>query len=175
MPNVILLAKNIFVWLDQLSKEYQTSIHRLDHIPDQELAKFSSWGINGLWLIGLWQRSSASQKIKQICGNLDAVPSAYSLFDYTIADSLGGEEAYQDLSRRAAKYNIRLAADMVPNHMGVYSNWVIEHPDWFLSVDKSPFPGYSFQGADLSDDQRVGIFLKIIIMTKPMLLLYSKE
>jgi glycosidase len=160
MPNVILLAKNIFVWLDQLSKEYQTSIHQLDHIPDQELAKFSSWGITGLWLIGLWQRSSASQRIKQICGNLDAVPSAYSLFDYTIADSLGGEEAYQDLSRRAARYNIRLAADMVPNHMGVYSKWIIEHPDWFLSVDKPPFPGYSFQGADLSEDQRVGIFIE---------------
>jgi len=160
MPNVILLAKNIFVWLDQLSKEYRTSIHQLDHIPDQELAKFSSRGITGLWLIGLWQRSSASQRIKQICGNLDAVPSAYSLFDYSIAETLGGEEAYQDLSRRAAQYNIRLAADMVPNHMGIYSKWVIEHPEWFLSVDKPPFPGYSFQGADLSEDHRVGIFIE---------------
>ncbi len=65
MPNVILLAKNIFVWLDQLSKEYQTSIYQLCHIPDQELAKLSNWGITGLWLIGLWQRSSASQKIKK--------------------------------------------------------------------------------------------------------------
>jgi glycosidase len=160
MPNVILLAKNIFVWLDQLSKEYQRSIYQLNHIPDQELARLSSWGITGLWLIGLWERSSASQKIKQICGNPDAVPSAYSLFDYSIAGSLGGDAAYQDLSHRAARYNIRLAADMVPNHMGIYSNWVIEHPDWFLSVDKPPFPGYSFQGADLSEDQRVGIFLE---------------
>ncbi|HDD61119.1 MAG TPA: alpha-amylase [Chloroflexi bacterium] len=160
MPNVILLAKNIFVWLDQLSKEYQTSIYQLCHIPDQELEKLSSWGITGLWLIGLWQRSSASQKIKQICGNLDAVPSAYSLYDYSISDSLGGEEAYQDLSNRAARFNIRLAADMVPNHMGIYSNWVIEHPDWFLSVNKPPFPGYSFNGPDLSEDQRVGIFLE---------------
>lgn len=160
MPNVILLAKNIFVWLDQLSKEYQTSIYQLCHIPDQELAKLSSWGITSLWLIGLWERSSASQKIKQICGNLDAVPSAYSLYDYSIANSLGGEEAYQDLSNRAARFNIRLAADMVPNHMGIYSKWVIEHPDWFLSVNKPPFPGYTFNGTDLSEDQRVGIFLE---------------
>ena len=160
MPSVILLAKNTFVWLDQLSKEYQRSIHQLNHIPDEELAKLSSWGITGLWLIGLWQRSSASQKIKQICGNLDAVPSAYSLYDYAIADSLGGDAAYQDLSNRAARYNIRLAADMVPNHMGVYSKWIIEHPDWFLSVDKPPFPGYSFQGEDLSEDDRVGIYIE---------------
>ncbi len=160
MPNVILLAKNIYVWLDQLSKEYQASIFHLDHIPDQELEKISDWGITGLWLIGLWQRSSASQKIKQICGNLDAVPSAYSLFDYSIADSLGGEEAYQNLSHRAAQYNIRLAADMVPNHMGIYSKWIIEHPDWFLSVDKPPFPGYSFNGTDLSDNKKIGIYLE---------------
>lgn len=160
MPNVILLAKNIFVWLDQLSKEYQNSIHQLNHIPDQELARLSNWGVTGLWLIGLWERSSASQKIKQICGNLDAVPSAYSLFDYSIAESLGGETAYQDLSHRAAHFNIRLAADMVPNHMGIYSKWVIEHPNWFLSVDNPPYPGYSFQGTDLSEDQRVGIYLE---------------
>jgi glycosidase len=160
MPNVILLAKNVFVWLDQLSREYQTSIYQLDHIPDQELEKLSSWGITGLWLIGLWQRSSASQKIKQICGNHDAVPSAYSLYDYSIADSLGGDEAYQDLSQRAARYNIRLAADMVPNHMGIYSKWIIEHPEWFLSVDQSPYPGYSFQGPNLSEDDRVGIYIE---------------
>ena len=160
MPKVILIAKNVFVWLDQLSKEYQMPIHKLDQIPDQELARLSSWGITGLWLIGLWQRSSASQKIKQIRGNLDAVPSAYSLYDYAIADALGGDSAYQDLSRRAGRYNIRLAADMVPNHMGIYSKWVVEHPDWFLSVDSSPYPGYSFQGPDLSEDDRVGIFLE---------------
>ncbi len=88
------------------------------------------------------------------------MPSAYSLYDYSIADSLGGEEAFQDLNDRAARFNIRLAADMVPNHMGIYSKWIIEHPDWFLSMNKPPFPGYSFNGPDLSEDQRVGIFLE---------------
>ncbi len=49
---------------------------------------------------------------------------------------------------------------MVPNHMGIDSNWVIEHPDWFLSLDYSPFPSYSFNGPDLSPDGRAGIFLE---------------
>jgi hypothetical protein len=49
---------------------------------------------------------------------------------------------------------------MVPNHVGIYSRWVIEHPDWFVSLDQSPFPSYSFQGPDLSDDERVGIYLE---------------
>ena len=53
MPNVILLAKNTFVWMDQLSKTYRREIHRLDQIPDQELEILSQWGITGLWLIGI--------------------------------------------------------------------------------------------------------------------------
>ena len=48
-------------------------------------------GLNSLWLIGVWERSRASKTIKQLCGNPDAVASAYSLFDYKIAEDLGGE------------------------------------------------------------------------------------
>jgi len=160
MPRVILLAKNVFVWMDQLSIKYSRSIHSLDQIPDQELEQLSHWGITSLWLIGIWQRSQASQTIKQLCGNVDAVPSAYSLFDYTIADALGGESAFENLSARAQTYNIRLAADMVPNHMGITSNWIFEHPDRFLSLSQTPFPSYSFNGPDLSNDSRVGIYLE---------------
>ena len=49
---------------------------------------------------------------------------------------------------------------MVPNHVGIYSKWVVEHPDWFVSLDYSPFPTYSFQGENLSEDNRVGIYLE---------------
>ncbi len=52
---------------------------------------------------------------------------------------------------------MRLASDMVPNHMGIDSDWVIEHPDWFLYRWESPFPVYSFNGPDLSNDSRVEI------------------
>ncbi len=160
MPEVVLMAKNTYVWLDQLSKTYQRRLHRLDHIPDEELDTLARWGVSGLWLIGLWERSRASQQIKQLCGNPDAVASAYSLFDYRIADDLGGEDAYQDLRGRAWRHGIRLASDMVPNHMGIDSQWVIEHPDWFLSLDQPPFPSYRFSGPDLSRDGRVGIFIE---------------
>jgi len=160
MPRVILVAKNIYVWLDQLSRNYQREIYRLDHIPEDEFAKLANWGITGLWLIGLWERSPASQQIKQLCGNPDAVPSAYSLYDYTIADTLGGEEGYQELLKLSSRHGIRLAADMVPNHMGIYSNWILQHPDRFISLDRSPYPGYSFSGPDLSPDPEISIFLE---------------
>jgi hypothetical protein len=157
MPNVVLIAKSTYVWLEQLSKKYGRHIHRLDHIPDEELRLLASRGITGLWLIGLWERSIASRTIKRLRGHGDAVASAYSLKEYDIAEDLGGAAAYATLRDRAAAVGIRLASDMVPNHMGIDSPWVIEHPDWFIYRWESPFPVYSFTGPDLSPDSRVEI------------------
>ena len=160
MPRLVLIAKNTYVWLDQLSREYQRSITRLDQIPDEELQKLARWGFTGLWLIGLWERSRASATIKQIMGNPEAIASAYSLYDYFIADDLGGEEAYQRLREKAWRCGIRLASDMVPNHMAIDSSWVADHPDWFIQLNYSPYPGYSFSGPDLTRDSRVSILLE---------------
>ncbi len=155
MPRVVLLAKNTYVWLAQLSKKYQRSITRLDEIPDEELDQLARWNFTGLWLIGLWERSTASQKIKQWTGNPEAVPSAYSLYDYEIAWDLGGEGAFQNLSHRAWQRGIRLAGDMVPNHMGIYSKWIVEHPEYFIQSEYCPFPNYSFTGGNLSENSSV--------------------
>jgi glycosidase len=160
MPRVVLIAKSTYVWLDQLSRTYGRDIRTLDGIPDEELESLAHWGVTGLWLIGLWERSEASERIKRMRGNADAVASAYSLDDYVIAEDLGGEAAYAVLRDRASAHGIRLASDMVPNHMGIDSRWVIEHPEWFLSVPEPPYPVYSFTGADLSPDPQVGIVLE---------------
>lgn len=152
MPRVVLLAKNVYVWLDQLSKKYGRSITKLNEIPDEELDILANWNFTGLWLIGLWERSRASQKIKQIMGNPDAVPSAYSLYDYVIANDLGGEDAFQNLNERCKRRGIRLASDMVPNHMGIFSKWIIEKPHYFIQSAYPPFPNYTFTRHDLSDD-----------------------
>ncbi|MGD8518487.1 MAG: alpha-amylase family glycosyl hydrolase, partial [Anaerolineae bacterium] len=81
-------------------------------------------------------------------------------YDYQIAADLGGTKAYESLRDRAWQRGIRLASDMVPNHVGIYSRWVVEHPDWFISLPYSPFPSYSFTGPDLSEDERVGIYIE---------------
>ena len=160
MPRVVLMAKSTYVWLDELSRRFGRDIRTLDAIPDEELDRLAGWGVTGLWLIGLWQRSQASADIKHRRGNPDAVASAYSLDDYRIADDLGGEAACVALRERAAARGIRLASDMVPNHMGIDSTWVLEHPERFLAVPESPFPSYSFGGPDLSPDPGVEILLE---------------
>ncbi|MDY0109513.1 MAG: alpha-amylase family glycosyl hydrolase [Candidatus Krumholzibacteria bacterium] len=160
MSNVVLIAKSAYVWLDQLSRRYGRDLRTLADIPDAELDRLARWGFTGLWLIGLWQRSAASRKIKQYAGNPEALASAYSLDDYRIADDLGGEEAFNDLRERAWQRGIRLGSDMVPNHMGIDSRWVIQHPQWFLQTSRPPYPAYRFDGGDLCDHPDVEIRLE---------------
>ncbi|MFL5684923.1 MAG: alpha-amylase family glycosyl hydrolase [Chloroflexota bacterium] len=160
MPRVVLIAKSTYVWLDQLSRQFGRDIRTLDAVPDEALDTLASWGVTGLWLIGLWERSVASERIKRMRGNPDAVASAYSLDDYRIAHDLGGEAAYGNLRDRAWTRGIRLASDMVPNHMGIDSRWVIDHPEWFLSLPHPPYPSYSFTGPDLAPDEPAGIVLE---------------
>ncbi len=160
MPRVVLMAKTVLVWLYQLSKKYGREISRLDQIPDEELDLLRDQGFTGLWLIGLWERSQASKKIKQICGNPEAAASAYSLEDYEIAQNLGGWDALNNLRTRLWQRGIRLASDMVPNHTGMDSKWVVEKPELFMQRRDNPFPHYTFNGPNLSHDSRVAIYLE---------------
>ncbi len=160
MPRVVLMAKNTYVWLYQLSIQYQREIRTLDQIPDEELDRLALAGFSGLWLIGLWERSTASETIKKLCGNPEAVASAYSISEYRIASDLGGENALQNLKSRAWQRGIRLASDMVPNHMGIDSAWTTYQPDDFIGMDHPPFPAYTFSGPNLSRDPGFGIYLE---------------
>ncbi|MBV5329419.1 MAG: alpha-amylase [Chlorobium sp.] len=160
MPEVVMLAKSTYVWLDQLSKIYHRHIARLQDIPDRELDLLSERGFTALWLIGLWQRSEASETIKRIQGNPEAKASAYALEQYNISRDIGGYEGYLDLRNRAMQRGIRLASDMVPNHTGIDSELVRNNPDWFLSASSAPYVNYSYNGPNLSSDARYGIFLE---------------
>ncbi|MCF7807515.1 MAG: hypothetical protein K9M49_05365 [Candidatus Marinimicrobia bacterium] len=160
MPRVVMIARNSLVWLDQLSKKYKQEIKTLDAIPDAELDLLKDQGFTVLWLIGLWNRSSISKQIKHWCGNPDAESSAYSLKEYKIDPILGGEAALENLRKRAWERGIRLASDMVPNHTGLDANWLKDHPDWYISADHPPFPSYTFDGGDLSEDPELSIHLE---------------
>jgi glycosidase len=159
MPKTVLMAKCTLVWLFQLSQKYGREINRLDQIPDEELDELARRGFTGLWLIGLWERSNASKTIKQWTGNPEAAASAYSLYDYDIAGELGGWDALCRLRDRCIVRGIRLGSDMVPNHTGIDSRWMVEHPDRFLQLPYPPYPTYNYNCGNLSgrDDITVQI------------------
>ncbi|MDR3276402.1 MAG: alpha-amylase [Treponema sp.] len=157
MPRTVLMAKSTLVWLYQLSQKYGRPIEHLDHIPDEELDELACRGFTGLWLIGLWERSNASRTIKQWKGNPEAAASAYSLYDYDIAGELGGWGALGNLRERCQRRGIRLGSDMVPNHTGLDSRWIMEHPDRFLQLDWPPYPQYQYNSDNLSSNPDIVI------------------
>jgi hypothetical protein len=160
MSEVVLGAKHTFVWLDQLSRARGRPIERLDEVPDEALAELAKRGLNGLWLVGVWERSPASRRIKRLTGDDEAQASAYSIFDYRVAEELGGDAALADLQERALAQGVRLGVDVVPNHFGLDSRWLRDHPERFLAVEHCPFPGYTFAGPDLSADPDIGVYLE---------------
>ncbi|MDR3161732.1 MAG: alpha-amylase [Spirochaetaceae bacterium] len=160
MPRTVLMAKSTLVWLYQLSQRYGRTIERLDQIPDEELDSLARRGFTGLWLIGLWERSNASKTVKQWTGNPEAAASAYSLYDYDIAGELGGWGGLVNLRDRCFRRGIRLGSDMVPNHTGIDSRWIMEHPGRFLQLSYPPFPTYTFNGGNLSSREGVGVYIE---------------
>lgn len=159
MRELVLLAKIVSVWLADLSRRFGRPIHRLDEIPEDEIARLAAFGVNGIWLVGLWQRSPASARIKTLTGGKNYA-SAYSVFDYRVADEWGGDDALRAFRLLCDRYGIRLGCDMVPNHTGIDSKWMREHPDWFIQTDTNPFPGYTFNGENLSGDGAMQIRLE---------------
>jgi glycosidase len=159
MPRVVLLAKSVYVWLAQLSAECGRTLTTLSDIPDDVLDGIAARGFTALWLIGVWRRSPASATIKKRQGTSDAIASAYSIDSYAIDDTLGGQAAYENLRARMTARGIRLAADLVPNHMGIDSEWVRNHPDYFVQTETCPYEGYRFS-VDVSSHPDVGTFLE---------------
>ncbi len=155
--NLVLIAKNTYVWLGQLSNKYNKDINHLNEIPDEELQRLQSLGITGLWLIGIWKRSPASRRIKELYGRTHLIASAYSILDYEVSEKLGGEQALTKLQTQAMDFGIRLACDMVPNHTGIDSDWVTEHPDWYISSDQKPVDSWQYHSPDLSRDSSAEI------------------
>jgi len=158
--DLVLISKNTFVWLEQLSRKYQRTISTLDQIPADEIEYLKSFGINGIWLIGIWKRSQASRKIKGMYGRKNLIASAYSIYEYSIAEEIGGEDAYEKFKQLANRYDLHVGCDMVPNHTGIDAPWVINHPDWFISSDKKLNEEWTYTSENLSSSPGIKIQLE---------------
>ncbi len=148
-PNTVLIAKNTTIWLSQLSERFGQSITRLDQIPNEVLAELAGRGFTALWLIGIWQRSPASARIKQLYGRSETIASGYSILEYHVACELGGDEALHALEKTAEDHGIRLACDLVPNHTGLDAPWLLDHPDWYIHSEINPKADFSFESPNL--------------------------
>ena len=135
MAELVLVAKSTYVWLDQLSRDYGRDIRRLDQIPDEELDELRAARLHRPLAhrhLGAQRGLAADQAVarQSRCRGL-------GLLAWTTTASPTSSAATRPATTCASaprQRGIRLAADMVPNHMGIDSRWVVEHPDRFISL-----------------------------------------
>ena len=134
-----------WVWLGELSKKYDRPI-RLGDVPDQEWDDLEAKGFDGVWLMGIWQRSQASRSIAAADPQLrqeydrtlpdwepsDVVGSPYAIRAYQPDSWLA---TWKDLDEVLAKLHhrgMKLILDFVPNHTALDHEWVNSHPDYYI-------------------------------------------
>lgn len=156
-----LFEANARIFLRRLSEKYNRPL-TIGSIPLKEWEKIKSRGFDFVWLMGIWQRSPASQKIcisddglrrsfKEALPdlhNVDIAGSPYSVYAYELDPALGKPEEILSLRKTLNQLGIGLILDFVPNHLAVDHPWTQDHPEIFLSTkpeNAKHRPGWFFK------------------------------
>ena len=141
----LLYQVNTRVWLNGLSRELNRPV-TLDDLPDTWLDQIASQGFDWIYLLGVWQTGEAGRhhsltspgmrleflavlpdvRDEDICG------SCFAITGYSVAQSLGSDEAMLRLRDRLHRLGLRLMLDFVPNHTATDHPWVVSHPEFFI-------------------------------------------
>ncbi len=133
------------VWLSELSERVGDSVN-LSSVPPAEWDAIAKFRFDGVWLMGIWERSPAGIAIANRNNSLlddfkralpdfrpqDNVGSAYCVRRYSVDEHLGGPKGLAVARHELAKRGIRLILDFVPNHVALDHPWVSEHPEFFI-------------------------------------------
>jgi glycosidase len=139
---------NTWAWLTDLSEQYEGRVTLAD-VPQAELARIAGYGFDGLWLMGIWQRSPGARHLAQTYPGWqeayqqalpgftpdDIVGSPYAIRDYCVDPALGGDEGLASLRTRLRDLGLRLILDFVPNHMALDHDWLATHPQRLVPGD----------------------------------------
>jgi len=135
-----------WVWLADLSTRYDRRVTLAD-VPDEVWDDIARPGIDAVWLMGVWQRSEVGAAIARSnpamaaaqrealpdVVDADVVGSAYCVRSYTCDEALGGEAGLAAARAALAQRGVRLALDLVPNHVAPDHPWVVDHPEYFVT------------------------------------------
>ncbi len=168
--NPTLCEINTWAWLGQLSREAGRRV-TLDSVPDAEIERLAALGFDGVWLMGVWQRSDESRRMAREHPGLqndyrkavpdftqgDVVGSPFSVAAYRVDPVLGGDAALSTLRQRLAERGIRLVLDFVPNHLARDHAWTSEHPEWLVQGDPELIARepHNYFAVDAADRRRI--------------------
>lgn len=140
--NPIIYEINTWVWLNQLSSEYDRPI-TLANVPAQEVEALASWQFDAVWLMGLWHRGPATRRsalnylheYRQALPDIteaDVPGSAFAICDYRVEERLGGRDGLAIFREQLREHGIKLILDFVPNHVASDHRWLFESPAYFV-------------------------------------------
>jgi len=136
---------NTWVWLSELSQRSGKKVN-LSSIPPAEWDAIGAYGFDGVWLMGVWERSPAGIAIANQNKSLldafrralpdfrpeDNVGSPYGVRRYVVDAHFGGPEGLATARRELARRGMNLVLDFVPNHVAPDHPWVAQHPEYFI-------------------------------------------
>ncbi len=137
---------NTRVYLTELSQTLGREA-TLDDIPDSALERIADRGFDWVWFLSVWETGEKGRKISLESGkwreefqktlsdlsDQDIGGSGFSIANYQVKSSMGGDAALKRLRKRLSKLGIKLMLDFVPNHMGPDHAWAQKHPEYFVS------------------------------------------
>ncbi len=136
---------NTRVWLTELSRSLGRPA-TLDDIPDAELDRLATEGLDWIWFLSVWQTGAAAQSVsrsnpgwrrefQETLPDLreeDIAGSGFAIQDYTVHRALGGAAALARVRQRLRQRGLKLMLDFVPNHMAPDHPWIDDHPEYFV-------------------------------------------
>ena len=143
--NPHILEVNTHEWLNKIRKDIGAEISLAD-VPESYLFDLKSGGFDAVWLMGVWTESPASRKIARNDEGINSylekvepgysknniIGSQYSIFDYKVNPSLGGDEALLKFKRRLNDFGIALILDFAGNHLSIDNPLTLSDPDIFV-------------------------------------------
>lgn len=143
--NPHILEINTHEWFNKIKRDFGRDITLAD-IPESYLFEIKAGGFDAVWLMGVWQESPASRNIARNDDGInsylskvlpeyskeDIIGSQYSIYDYRVSSSLGGDEALAKFRQKLNEFGIALILDFAGNHLSIDNPLTLTDPDIFI-------------------------------------------
>jgi len=126
-----LFEMNTRTWKSTRDAEGVLHVGGFSRITSEDLNTLKSEGFNALWLMGIWAIGPKVRHLSRRYGQ-DFVGSPYAISDYRVSTDLGTPEEFDALIDRTHEAGLHVIVDFVPNHMGIDSQWLNAHPEYFI-------------------------------------------
>ncbi len=144
-PRPSIYEINTRLWLRELSRLYGRAI-TLANVPAEVWDVLSGFRFDAIWLMGVWERSSAGRAVALQNDDLrqafamalpdltdeDIAGSPYSIRAYEVDEALGGRDGLAAARVELAARGMGLILDFVPNHVAPDHPWIAGHADYFI-------------------------------------------